>query len=157
MENKKKLPFQAIMATIMLLITLAIVADGLVFHKLPSDALSYPLFCALGVALCCLVEIFRGLKNYKKEECKASKPLHLNFRNFCIAVGMFAVYALLMYLIGFIAASIILTFAFLYLFKANKALWIGLGAAIVIVGIYFAFAKLLYIFLPKGLLIKLIF
>ena len=85
------------------------------------------------------------------------KVVHKNMKNFLIAVGMFSIYALLMWLFGFIVASIVLTFAFLYVFKSKKILWVGLGASIVIVAIYFSFAKILYIFLPKGVLFNLIF
>ena len=154
--EKKKVSFQVIMGAVMLLITAAIVADGLVFHKLKTDALSYPLFCAMGVALCCIAEIIKGLKSSAKG-AKDEKPVHKNMKNFLIAVGMFSIYALLMWLFGFIVASIVLTFAFLYVFKSKKILWVGLGASIVIVAIYFSFAKILYIFLPKGVLFNLIF
>lgn len=158
MEKKKSLPFDAILAIVMMGIMAALAIDGIFIHKLSVEAMKYPLFCFAIVGVACLIEIGRSLQNQKVagEQAKA-KPLYYNKKNFFITVGMLGVYVIVMWLFGFIVASVAMSMAFTWFYKIRKWVLVNVVTALVVVAIYFIFSNSLYIFLPKGLLFNLIF
>ena len=150
MESQRHFSFSAVMAAIVMAIGLAIIVDGVCVQHLPLEALKYPLFCVMVLCLACVVEIIRGIT----PASKTKETIHKNFKNFLITVGMLAAYAVLMWLVGFIFSSIAITLAFTLTFHIRKPIPVNVGAAAVIIAMYFAFSKFLFIFLPKGLLFQ---
>ena len=139
-------------------IVAAIAFDGIFIHKLPLEALKYPVFCFLIVFGTCGIEIVRSIRKQKaEEETVEAEPVHYDLKNFLIMVVMLIVYVILLWLIGFIAASIALTIVFTVLYRLNKPVLVNVIATVVIIAVFFIFGKVLYIFLPQGLLFKLIF
>lgn len=149
MENKRSVPFDVIMALVLMAIVAAIAIDGIFIQHLPWDALQYPVFCFVVFYAACLIDIWNSLAKKDRKE----KNIHSNVKNFYITLFMFLGYCILTYLIGFIIASIALTVAFTLYYKINKPLWVNLGSAVVIVVLYIVFGRVLYIFLPKGILV----
>lgn len=152
MEKKKKIPFEAIMTIVVLGLIAIMAVDGLAIEHMPADAAAYPIFVFAVIALAGAVElvnIFRRQKAGKEE-----KSIFENRRNFLTATAMIVGYAVVMYLIGFVLSSILFTALFVGKFKMKKPLLVDMGAAAVIVAIYFCFQKLLYIFLPSGILLE---
>lgn len=156
MDNRKKLPFDVIMAIVMMSIVTAIAIDGFFIQKLPMEALKYPCFCFVIFYGACIVEIINAFCKNEKNNGEKTR-IHTNFKNFYITFGLLVAYVLLMYLFGFILSSIAMTVAFTLIFKVRKPVLINAGAAVVIVAIYFIFSRVLFIFLPKGLLAALVF
>ena len=155
MKQKKKIPFEAIMTIVVLGLIAVMAIDGFAVEHMPADAAAYPIFVFVVIALAGvaeLVNIFRRQKAGKEE-----KPVFENRTNFLIATGMIIGYAVVMYLIGFILSSILFTVLFVGKFKMKKPLLVDIGAAAVIVAVYFCFEKLLYIFLPSGILLEKLF
>lgn len=157
MESKEKrgLSLDAIIAIIILIITVAFAIDGILIQKLPFDALRYPIFCMVVIATTCGIEIFNSCK--KNAKTKNKEEVYTNKTNFLLAFAFIIAYAILMWLVGFIISSIALTIAFTLKFKIKHPVPINIGATLVIIGAYFLFSKVLYIFLPKGLLLQWIF
>ena len=162
MEEKKKIPFDAIMAAVMIVITWVVLGDGLFVHKLTWAALRYPVVCGGMVTLCAVIEIANAFRKQaasgsEEEGEKKAKPVFTNRRNFLIMVGLMAAYVLLMWLLGFIISSVAIVVAFTLILKAKKPVWVIIGFTVVIVALYYVFRNYLYVFLPRGLLIKMIF
>ncbi|MGN0907767.1 MAG: tripartite tricarboxylate transporter TctB family protein [Bullifex sp.] len=152
MEKKRTLPFDVIMALVMMAIVTAIAIDGILIQHLPKDALTYPIFCFIVFYAACLTDIWNSFRKQDRE-----KKVHGNIRNFYITLLMFVCYAALTYLVGFIVASIALTVAFTLYFRMKRPVIVNICAAVVIITLYFIFSRLLYIFLPTGVLFRLIF
>ncbi len=155
MEKKRHIPFEAIMSFVMMIISGAIITDGMFIHKLSWDAIQYPLVCCLVVFAMAMIEIVKSLAGQKKKE--KTESIYHNRKNFFLVAGMLIAYVILMWLFGFMFSSIALTICFTVLFKIQKPVLINIGAGIAIIAIYFVFNKILYIFLPKGMLFNLFF
>lgn len=156
MDNRRKLPFDVVMAIVMMVIVTAIAIDGFWIQKLPMEALKYPIFCFVVFYCACVIEIINAFRKKEKKNGEENK-IHNNLKNFYITFGLLVAYVLLMYLFGFILSSIAMTVAFTLIFKVKKPLLINIGAALVIIALYFIFSRVLFIFLPKGLITTLIF
>ena len=158
MEKQIRFPLETVLAIVVMLIMAALAVDGVFIQKLPVEALKYPLFCFFVVFATCAIEIVRSIRKQKVIGDKVeTKPVHYNKKNFMIMVGLLTAYVILMWLSGFIVSSIALTVVFTLLFKIRRLVLVNIFAAIVVVVIYFVFSNALFIFLPQGLLFKLIF
>ena len=150
MDKKRGVPFDVVMALVLMAIVASIAIDGIFIQQLPWDALQYPIFCFTVFFVACLIDIWHSISKRSEN----NKGVHTNIKNFYITLLMFVVYCVLTYLLGFIIASIALTIAFTLYFKVNKPIWVNIGAAIVIVALYIVFGRVLYIFLPKGIILS---
>nr|WP_321305762.1 tripartite tricarboxylate transporter TctB family protein [uncultured Sphaerochaeta sp.] len=157
-ERRKRLPFEAVLALFMMLLVAAIVIDGFFIHELPMKALKYPIFCFSVFFATCVIEIIRSVRKQKTlGEKVEAKPIHHNLRNFSITVGLIVAYVIVMWLFGFIVSSIAITVGFTAIYRVQKNTIVNVVAAVVIITVYFVFSNVLYIFLPEGLLFKMIF
>ncbi len=158
MEKSNRLPFEAILSIVIMLIMASMAFDGIFVQGLPMKALKYPLFCFAVVFVTSSIEIVRAVRKQKTMGVgEQAKPVHHNLRNYGITTAMLVAYVILMWIFGFIISSVMLTVAFTWYFKVNRLVVVNTAAAVVLIIIYYVFSNALYIFLPKGLLYKLIF
>lgn len=156
MKKKKTLPLDALMAIIIMLFAGALAIDGFIRQDLPADAVKYPIFVFCVIAIVGLSQVFSSLKASKGDDYKPAKIFE-NKKNFIVVFGMIVSYIIVMYLLGFILSSIIFAIAVAAYFKYKHLIGFSIGAAIVFTGVYYVFVKLLYIFLPSGLLFDKLF
>ena len=145
--------FEGVMAIVIAAIVAIICLDGILINKLPMEALRYPLVCMAIVGITAVIEVVKAIKGKDEKQ----KPVHKNAKNFLVASGLTVAYIILMWLFGFIVSSIALTIAFTVIYKMEKPVAINIGAAVVIIAVYFIFSRLLYIFLPEGLFFEWLF
>lgn len=153
----KKIPFNAIMALVIMLLVGLMAADGFFIQKLPADATKYPGFLFAVVIVSGIVEIISSFRKQAAEQGKEIKPLFENCKNFLIITGMIIGYVLFMWLLGFMISTILFAVLFAWKFRFKHLLIFDISAAVCIVALYFCFEKLLYIFLPAGLLFDKLF
>lgn len=153
MKPKKKIPFEAIMVLVVLCLIAIMAFDGFVVQDMPSDARSYPIFVFVVIAIAGAVEIANAFRKQNDEK----EPVFENRANFFLVAGMIIAYAVAMYLIGFVLSTILFVAIFIWKFKMKHALLYDIGAAAVIIAIYFCFKEILYVFLPSGVLLDKIF
>ena len=155
MKEKKGIPFEAVMAAVIIVIILAMAVDGFLIQKMPMEAAKYPIFVFAVAIAAGVAEIVRCFRKQKTDETR--KPVFADRKNFLFIVCAIVVYMFLMWLVGFIVSTIAFTVAFTLRFRMKNLIAVNIGAAAVIVAIYFIFVKLLYIFLPAGVLFDAIF
>lgn len=152
MKPKKKIPFEAVMTIVVLLLVAIMAFDGFAIQKMPSDAAAYPIFLFAVIAIAGVAELLNVF--HKQKEGKEEPPVFENRNNFLAVVGMIIGYAVAMWLIGFILSTILFTIVFIARFKIKKAVLVDICAAVVTVAVYLLFEKVLYVFLPSGILIE---
>ena len=155
MKEKRKIPLDACMAAAVMLIAAAMAIDGFVRQKMPLDAAKYPIFVFAVIFAAGTWEIVHSLKAVKAEGYKAPKVFE-NRKNFLIISGMMIGYILGIWLVGFIISTIVFSILFAWLFKFKKLVLFSIATVIVTVALYYAIVKLLYIYLPTGILIDMI-
>ncbi|MEM5768779.1 MAG: tripartite tricarboxylate transporter TctB family protein [Bacillota bacterium] len=153
----KKIPFNAVMTLVVMLLVGLMAADGQFIQKLPSSATKYPFFIFSVVIVFGIVDIINSFRQQAAERGKERKPLFENRGNFLIITGMIIGYVLLMWLLGFVISTILFAVLFAWKFRLRHLIIFDLSAAVCIVALYVCFEKLLYIFLPTGLLFDKLF
>lgn len=150
---KKKPSIEMIMALVIMLLTAIMAIDGFVFQDIPPEAAKYPVFVFCVIMAAGVAEIIRCVREQKKEE-KEAKPVFENPRNFLVVCGMIVGYGILVWLLGFVIATILFTIGFTCYSRLKHLVLFNGIMALVIVGIYFLFERVLQIFLPVGLLFE---
>lgn len=158
MKQKKPIPLEVVMAAVIMLLVLALAADGFARQGMPIEAAKYPIFVFCVVIVSGVVEIARCLRAQSSQETGApEKKVFENRKNFLVVSGMIIGYVIAMWLLGFMLSTIIFAVLFAWYFKLKHLIVFDIAAVIVIVGLYYCFEKLLYIFLPAGLLFEKLF
>jgi len=153
MKEKKNSYLEAIMAAFIMFFVAAMAIDG---FDLPMDAIKYPIFIFCIVAAAGIFVIVQTIKASKGADYKPVQPFE-NRKNFLVICGLIIGYIIVMYLLGYIISSIIFAILTAWYFKYEHMLAFSIGVAIASLGIYYCFVKLLYIFLPTGLLLNKLF
>jgi len=165
--KKKKLPLEPTVALVLIGIILVLCLEGFVRQDMPALASRFPLAVFGVVILTGIAEFFRSLSAAKKRAEKEEKDggkkeifqeklgeKKTTRKNFITVSVMVILYSILMYLIGFIAASIALFVAFFHFFNFKRIVLSGLCAGLCIVAVYYCFIDLMHIQLPVGALIE---
>ena len=155
MKQKRGLPLDTVMAAVIVVMILTMAVDGFVRQKMPLDAAKYPIFVFAVILVTGIWEIVHSLKAAEAEGYKPPKVFE-NRRNFLIISGMMVGYLVAMWLVGFIISTIVFAILFAWLFKFEKLVIFSIAAVIVTIVLYYCIVKLLYIFLPTGILIDMI-
>ncbi len=153
---KKYLNIELIMTLVILLIVAVIAFQGMVVEKLSEKALQFPFFVFGMCFVFGTVEIIRNVRDVRKKEKAGQdvtrKPVISDPRKFFTILGMIAVYAVLVYVLGFVAASIILSVVY-GLYSGYKKKWVVVVVAICFsFALYLLFTKVLGTSLPRGLI-----
>lgn len=157
MKKKKSLPFDAIMAAVIVLLIAVLAVDGFVIQKMPLRSAWYPIFVFLVVAAAGVAEIIRSVRAWKKENPEAARPVFENWKNFLFITAAIICYMVGMWLLGFIISTSIFTMVFAWRYKLKHLLVFDAAAIAATVALYYCFSKFLYIFLPTGLLLERFF
>ncbi len=153
MKHKKSIPIDAIMSAVVILLVLALAVDGFLRQKIPMEAAKYPLFVFVVTAAAGAIEIVRGVGTGHVD----AQPVFENRKNFLSVCGMVIGYFLAMWLLGFVISTIAFSALFAWRFRLQHLLAFDIAAAAVTIALYYCFEKLLYIFLPTGLVFEMFF
>ena len=153
---KKYLNLELIMTLLLLLIVAVIAFQGVAVEKLSSRAMQFPMFVFGMCFLFGIIEIVRNVKAVN-QQAKAEgevkrKPVFVNSKNFFVILGMIVAYAALVYLIGFVAATILLGIVYGFYSKYKNKWVVVIVAVCFSVAIYLLFTKVLGTSLPTGLI-----
>jgi len=107
------------------------------------------LFCLMGLSILVAIDAFRQSKKTAPEEKKASPPDTGKMR-LLLAMGLIALYFVLLQVFGFIILTPFFLVAFMVLLGEKSKVWllgVPVGLTILIV---WAFTKAMYVPLPRG-------
>ena len=163
MKKKSALPLDAGVAIAIIAIIVILLLEGFVRQDIPDLASRFPLAVFVIVIAIGIAEATRSILARKKEnealeadpgKKAAPKPVFKNFKNFMVISCMIIVYSILMYLIGFIASTIVFSIAFVFFFKFKRVVLFSLCSIVGTVAVNFCFANLMHIRLPVGELVE---
>lgn len=160
--KKKSLPLDAAVAIALIAIIVLLSFEGFVRQDMPDLAARFPLAVFGIVVLAGIAEVVRSISANKQKagattggkEKTAEQKNHA--RNFAVISIMIVIYSILMYLVGFIASSILFFIVFVLFFKFKRIVLFTVCSAIGIVGVYFCFTEFMHIRLPIGELFEMI-
>ena len=109
----------------------------------------FPLYISIIAAILLLIEIIRQIIKLKENKEKGEQ-FHPNLKGAFKYTLYLIVYVLLVYLIGFVLASIIYVFVFLY-FIAKMRLISSIITVAVLVGLMIMFGDAMNLYWPKSL------
>lgn len=115
----------------------------------------WPIILCSGLILCSVILLVRtAIRAKKATEPEAalidykSAGVHCVFKIF----GVMILYAVLLYYIGFIASTPVFVVAVMLAMGERRVKWIGLTAGGITAFIYVAFALIMHVVLPRGVL-----
>ncbi len=112
----------------------------------------FPLYLSLVAIVLMVIEIIRQVINLKKgNEEERAELLHPHIGAALIYSGILILYAVMVYVIGMVLASVIYVFAFLY-FIAKTKLWKAILITAILIGAVIGFADLMNLYWPKSLI-----
>lgn len=156
MKKRIRLPFDTVVAIMILALTAFLAGDGLIRQSLPFEAVRFPIFVFAVIFIVGGMEIVRSLRAAKgQDETAGQAAVFTNRKNFLLICSMIVIYGILLHFLGFIIATVMLVIAFVSNFKYRYAVAYVIITAVVVVAIYYSFTRLMHIKLPAGLIMKL--
>lgn len=170
MKKKTKInTAEIIVMGFFLIVCLLLFIDGKIIKPISSDAMRFPGVIMIGIVVLSVVEVLTKLLNGKdarkqeketgREEAEveeSGEKLFKNPKNFLIALGMTVAYMGVIYILGFLVASIVFGICFGLVYQYKKKILLVIYSCLVSSLLYLVFSFLLKIKLPNGLLIDLI-
>ncbi len=158
-KKRKRIPLDAVMAFVLMVIVLILAVEGVAVQKLPKGALGFPGFVFSVIFIVGCLELYRIWKMQKQEGQERQikqKDIFYNQKNFMFICGLVFGYLAAMCLAGFVLSTIVFAGAFALVFHYKHPLIFGAVSVIAAIGIYYIFKNVMYIHLPGGLLFDML-
>ncbi len=110
----------------------------------------WPQLILIGLMICSAILTIRHLVQWKKEKRSDQSSEEVNWTRFAVLFGIIIGYVLLLKAVGFICLTPLLIIAMMMLIGARRIMTYVLTVVGIMVLVYVAFGRLLFVPLPKG-------